>query len=208
MFPELKIKNANNVAWLPDSCVAAYFNFFVIGKLNESGCFSKNKYLKFRFVDFENFLLICVRTLTFFSWDPLLSKEEDLILETPTYKISLQGKFEKELKKKQIVIKATFSATLFYELDFDKKEFDLLMSAFLKISVDVFCCCPQSKSVMRVFFEKISENSLNIKDYLPEIYLGSFEQKDYLKLCLEICDSLQIDNLNSYFIFEKYNLHI
>ncbi len=206
MFPELKIKNANNVAWLPENCVAAYFNFFVIGKLNERGVFTKNEYLKFRFVDFENFLVICLRALTFFSWDPLLSKEEDVIIETPTYQISLQGKFEEKLKKKQICIKVAFS-DLFYELDFDKKEFDLLINGFLKISVDVFCCCHQTKSMIRVFFEKLDENIFNDENYMPEIYLQSLEQKDYFKLCLEICKSLEISNLSSYYIFDQITMY-
>jgi hypothetical protein len=42
---------------------------------------------------------------------------------------------------------------------------------------------------------------------MPEIYLQSLEQKDYFKLCLEICKSLEISNLSSYYIFDQITMY-
>jgi hypothetical protein len=46
MFPQIK-NPPTNIAWLSENCVASFFNFFVIGKLNAKSGFNKNKYLKF-----------------------------------------------------------------------------------------------------------------------------------------------------------------
>ena len=204
MFLDLKIKNANNVAWLTENCVASYFNFFVIGKLNESAGFKKNEYLKFRFVDFEKFLLICIKTLTFFSFDPLISKGEDIIIETASYIISLEGIYDILQAEKKVHIKVTFSSLKkYFGVYFDKEEFNKLLNGFLNIAIDVFCSCFQAKSVIRVFLEKVAQNNYEVEDYLPEVLLQSFQQKDYMKLCFEICECMQIDHLYSYHILDQ-----
>ena len=204
MFPELKIKNSNNVAWLVENCLAVYFNFFVIGQLNESACFNKNEYLKFRFVDFEKFYSICIKTLTFFSFDPLISKGRDIIIETSSYTISLEGIYDVLQSEKKVHIQIAFlNLGKNYGVYFNKEEFNLLLNGFLNIAVDVFCSCFQVKSVMRIFLKKVVENLNEEEDYQPEVFLQSLQQKDYMKLCFEICEDMQINNVYAYHILDQ-----
>ena len=90
-----------------------------------------------------------------------------------------------------------------YGVYFDIEEFNLLLNGFLNIAVDVFCCCFQAKSVIRVFLNKVAENNSEVEDFLPEVFLQTFQQKDYMKLCFEICECMQINNIYSYNILDQ-----
>jgi hypothetical protein len=207
MFPKIKFR-PTNIAWLSENCVASYFNYFVIGKLNQNIGFDKNKYLKFRFVDFQKFTTTSEEVNAFFFVDPLLSKEEVIIIETCSYKISWQGSFNVTDIKKEVKFKAEFKdektqkATSNFEIKFDNEEFSLLLRGFLNIAVDVFCYCTQVRCVIKCFLEKVAEKNIE-----SENYLKNFKRDDYFKLCFEICHSLQITKFKSYFILDKLLMH-
>jgi hypothetical protein len=175
----------------------------VIGKLNAKSGFNKNKYLKFRFVDFQKFFIASEEIKTFFSYDPLLSKAEVHILVTNSYQISWDGIFSVEEAKKKVQIKVSFSnLETNFGIYFDDEEFNLLLNGFLNIAVDVFCYCLQARSVLKFFLEKVAEKNLDSADYLKK-----FQREDYLNLCSEICQQLQIPKLKSYFILDKLLMH-
>ena len=207
MFPKITVR-PTNIAWLSENCIASYFNYFVIGKLNSKVGFNRNKYLKFRFVDFETFAVTSKEVKAFFVIDPLLSKEKVNIVETDSYKIFWEGCFNVQEFKKEVHFKVQFKNNLIqkvsshFEIQFDNEEFDLLLKGFLNIAVDVFCFCTQVRCVIKCFLEKVGEKNIKCEEYLK-----SLKRDDYFKLCFEICGNLKITKYKSYFILDKLLMH-
>lgn len=203
MFPKIVV-HPRNIAWLGENCIASYFNYFVIGKINSKGGFGKNSYIKFRFVDFVQFVEILQQVNIFFLIEPTLSKENICIIVTSSYKISWQGCFDDSAVKKTVKFIADFkNEASDFSVTFDYNEYTLLIKGFLNIAVDVFCYCPQVRCVFKCFLEKI----VNTENEFPEDFFDNQNNNHYYKLCFEICRGFEITKFKSYSILNKLLHH-
>lgn len=202
MFEKIENFRFNNLAWLSENCVASFSNYFVIGKLNEDLGFDENRYLKFRFVDFEKFALACESVINFLADDKALplSTAENEIVKTGSYNICWEGVFCVDENVKKVYLIAKFTQQNTFRILFDLEDFATLINGFVNISIDVFVLCIYSKSVLKFFIEKVLEQN-NIEHAIN--YVTNLNREECKKQVNEICNCLEIPQKYSFFITDQ-----